>query len=73
MIERPPCWPDYGPPPNACAATLYRRVVWGHEELNCEWTGWRLRGRHLVSPHGERITPQDLDRYLYRRHRLGWW
>lgn len=31
-----------------------------------EWFGWRLRGRHLVSPDGERITRERLSGLLWR-------
>lgn len=35
-------------------------------DLIGEWYGWRLRGRHLVSPDGERITPERLRGLLWR-------
>lgn len=35
-------------------------------DLTDEWYGWRLRGRHLVSPDGERITRERLDGLLWR-------
>jgi len=31
-----------------------------------DWYGWRLRGRHLVSPGGQRITRERLDGLLFR-------
>ena len=31
-----------------------------------EWYGWRLRGRHLVSPDGQRITRRRLEGLLWR-------
>ena len=31
-----------------------------------DWYGWRLRGRHLVSPDGQRITRQRLEGLLWR-------
>jgi len=31
-----------------------------------EWYGWRLAGRHLVSPDGERITRERLSGLLWR-------
>ncbi len=30
------------------------------------WNGWRLRGRFLVSPHGDRITPERLEGIVLR-------
>lgn len=35
-------------------------------DLPGEWYGWRLRGRYLVSPDGERITRARLDGLLWR-------
>lgn len=31
-----------------------------------DWGGWRLRGRHLVSPEGQRITRERLIGLLWR-------
>jgi hypothetical protein len=31
-----------------------------------DWHGWRLRGRHLVSPDGQRITRERLTGLLWR-------
>lgn len=38
----------------------------GDLDLPDDWTGWRLRGRHLVSPDGERITQERLSGLLWR-------
>ncbi|HWK52871.1 MAG TPA: DUF3653 domain-containing protein [Hyphomicrobiales bacterium] len=35
-------------------------------DFNGEWYGWRLRGRHLVSPDGDRMTPERLRGLLWR-------
>lgn len=35
-------------------------------DFDGEWYGWRLRGRHLVSPTGQRITRQRLEGLLWR-------
>lgn len=35
-------------------------------DLPGDWIGWRLRGRHLVSPDGERLTPERLSGLLWR-------
>jgi hypothetical protein len=37
-----------------------------HLDLPDDWQGWRLRGRHLVSPDGERITTERLLGLLWR-------
>jgi hypothetical protein len=31
-----------------------------------DWYGWRLRGRHLVSPDGQRMTRRRLEGLLWR-------
>ena len=38
----------------------------GALDLPGDWKGWRLRGRHLVSPEGERITQERLSGLLWR-------
>jgi len=35
-------------------------------DFDGEWYGWRLRGRHLVSDDGQRMTPQRLAGLLWR-------
>lgn len=35
-------------------------------DLVGDWYGWRLRGRHLVSPEGEWITQERLSGLLWR-------
>lgn len=35
-------------------------------DLSDEWTGWRLRGRHLISPDGDRLTPERLKGIVWR-------
>jgi hypothetical protein len=39
---------------------MYQVQVLGHIDLRGEWQGWRLRGRYLISPDGERINPTRL-------------
>lgn len=38
----------------------------GQLDLPGEWYGWRLKGRHLVSPDGDRLTPERLRGLIYR-------
>ena len=64
---RPPCWPDGQPCPNDCAAQLYERIVHNHTPLTGPWAGWRLAGRDLVSPAGDRIAPERLRGLLWRQ------
>lgn len=63
---RPPCWPD-GPCPNDCAHAHYERTVYNRQPLQGPWDGWRLAGRDLVSPDGERIPPERLRGILWRQ------
>jgi hypothetical protein len=65
-MDRPPCWPDGAPTPNPCAGALYARLVNNTFDLHGLWTGWRFRGRVLVSPDGERISPERLRGILFR-------
>lgn len=37
-----------------------------HVDFTEEWTGWRLRGRHLVSEDGQRMTVERLRGLLWR-------
>lgn len=73
---QPPCvMPKQ--PLNPCARRLYAEKVIGHVDLAAEWAGWRLRGRWLISPEGDRINPERLRGILFReanekrRHRAG--
>jgi hypothetical protein len=69
-MERPPCWPLERPCPNACAAAHYQRTIHNETPLHGPWAGWRLAGRDLVSPHGDRIPAHLLDRLLWREKRF---
>ena len=64
-MDRPPCWPDGQACPNSCAGALYERNVYGRQHLTQEWRGWRLAGRVLVSPDGDRISPERLRGILF--------
>jgi len=35
-------------------------------DFDGEWYGWRLRGRHLVSPDGQRMTVERLKGLMWR-------
>jgi hypothetical protein len=43
-----------------------------HVQLTGPWAGWRLAGRDLVSPAGERVQPHVLDRWLAGREAFDW-
>lgn len=73
---QPPCvMPKQ--PLNPCARRLYAEKVLGHVDLPADWAGWRLRGRWLISPDGDRINPERLRGILFResnekrRHKAG--
>lgn len=42
-------------------AQLYQRI-----DLTGAWSGWKVRGQYLVSPDGERISPQRFRGLLWR-------
>ncbi|MEH6416206.1 DUF3653 domain-containing protein [Pseudomonas sp. CGJS7] len=42
-----------------------------HFNLNGPWIGWRVRGRDLVSPEGERVNPERLRGLLWRDENNG--
>ena len=50
---------------NPCARLVWALHAEQHVDLTGKWAGWKLRGRELVSPHGDRITPQRLAALLY--------
>ena len=59
LAEGQPC-------PNNCAKQLYDRVIYNHTPLWGEWSGFRLAGRELVAPDGQRISVQRLKGILWR-------
>lgn len=65
-IARPPCWPQGNVQPNTCALAHYARVVNGHNDLAGDWAGWKQRGRYLISPCGDRISPERMKGVLWR-------
>lgn len=66
MDTRPPCCRSSEGPPNACALALYDRTIYNKTPLHGPWTGWRMAGRVLVSPDGDRISPERLRGLLFR-------
>lgn len=65
-MSRPPCWPAGQPCPNPCAAAHYERQVYNRQHLGGPWTGWRMAGRELISPDGDRISPERMRGILWR-------
>ena len=39
--------------------------VYGQVDLRGDWQGWRIRGRSLISPQGDRIAPGRLVGILF--------
>jgi len=69
-MTRPPCWREGQPCPNECAAQQLRRTLYNETPLYGAWSGWRMAGQRLVSPHREWVPPHVLDRWLYQHHRV---
>lgn len=65
-MDRPPCWPDGQPCPNPCAQAHHDRTVHNLTPLHGPWAGWRMAGRVLVSPDGDRIAPERLRGLMFR-------
>lgn len=61
---QPPCVVP-GSRLNDCAGRLYQEKVLGHVDLAADWAGWRIRGRWLISPEGDRINPLRLRGLLF--------
>lgn len=62
---QPPCLIP-AQPMNDCARRVYQEKVLGHVDLAADWAGWKLRGRWLISPDGDRINPLRLRGILFR-------
>jgi len=65
-MTRPPFWPDGKHCPNPCAEAHYDRTVLNIMPLAGPWAGWRLAGRELISPDGERFTTTRLRGLAFR-------
>lgn len=62
-----PCH-QIGTKPNRCAAALYEWRIYGNGPLHGRWwSGWRIADRELVSPDGQRISPERLRGLLFRQ------
>lgn len=47
-------------------AFLFDFLVHNRADLVGQWYGWKLRGRHLVTPDGDRLTPERLAGLAWR-------
>lgn len=47
-------------------AFMYEAVVHQHIDLTGPWSGWRVAGRELVAPDGQRITAARMRGLLWR-------
>jgi len=76
-METPPCLIP-GHAPNGCARNLYEIEVHQKQDFTGFWLGWKMRGRELVSPDGDRISVERLrgilviedSRKRFIKHRL---
>lgn len=48
------------------SAEHYDRVVYNKTPLHGPWSGWRMAGRELVSPDGQRFTTERLRGLAFR-------
>ena len=56
-----------GTKPNACAVTMHIARTQGTTDLGGPWSGWRIAGRHLVTPDGVRMLPERLRGLAWRQ------
>lgn len=61
------CWHCKAETPDA----HYQRVVYNKTALHGDWTGWRMAGRFLIAPGGQRITPERVRGFLWNEHARG--
>lgn len=47
-------------------AFMYAAMIDCHIDLSQEWSGWKIRGRDLVSPDGVRISVGRMKALLFR-------
>jgi len=66
-LDVPPCLAN-GEKINNCARSLYTWRVNAQGEMPGDWAGWRLAGRFLVSPDGDRISPGRLRGLLFQEY-----
>lgn len=45
---------------------MFTALVHHQVDLSGPWEGWRVRGRDLVAPHGQRIPVRRLEGLLWR-------
>jgi len=54
------------PTAEAAIRFMFDALVRANIDLAGPWQGWRLRGRHLVTPGGERLTPERVAGLAWR-------
>lgn len=54
------------PTPEEALQFMHDALVYQRIDLTGPWQGWRLRGRDLVSPDGDRISPERLKGIAWR-------
>lgn len=67
--RQPPCWglDITDGKPNHCKLAHADHILRNHIELHGPWAGWRLAGRDLVAPTGERISERRLRGLIWRQ------
>jgi hypothetical protein len=68
-IDAPPCI-KAGLAWNHCVEKQFNEQILNHITLTAEWTGWKFKGKDLVSPDGLRISPERLRGILWHEKRL---
>jgi hypothetical protein len=54
------------PTPEEAMRFMFDFLASNHIDLAGPWCGWRLRGRDLVSPAGDRLSPERLAGLAWR-------
>lgn len=54
------------PTPEEALQFMHDALVYQRIDFTGRWHGWRMRGRDLVSPDGDRISPERLTGLLWR-------
>ncbi len=68
-MDVPPCI-TLGQPLNWCARQMYTWRISGHGSLPGQWAGWRLAGKYLVTPSGDRVVARQLEALIYHQVHL---
>lgn len=56
-----------GTKPNACAVAAHELRAYGKADLGGPWKGWRLAGRVLITPEGQRLPVERVKGIAWRQ------